>query len=179
MWIYINLLFFHLTSKLRRFPISLLVESLSILRYVFSSDNIFSILFIISFVNTNRNVFFIRSTTLNVSIVSYIDQIKRRLQKYTNINLIYKKIGSPSVISESLRIRLNHDFKWNEVEILDNEPFYKKRLISEIVHIKKQKHGLNRQIDIEILLDFHIIYTIFTHIVNPISYSFPLHSFSP
>jgi len=100
-------------------------------------------------------------------------------QKYTNINLIYKKIGSPSVISESLRIRLNHDFKWNEVEILDNEPFYKKRLISEIVYIKKQKHGLNRQIDIEILLDFHIIYTIFTHIVNSISYSFPLHSFSP
>jgi len=29
-------------------------------------------------------------------------------------------------------------FKWDEVETLDNEPSYNKKLISEIVHIKGQ-----------------------------------------
>jgi len=36
--------------------------------------------------------------------------------------------------------------------VLDEEMNYKKRLISEIIHIKKQKHGLSSQNDI-VLLD--------------------------
>jgi len=37
------------------------------------------------------------------------------------------------------------------VRVLDEETNYKKRLISEMIHIKKQKHGLNSQNDTELL----------------------------
>ena len=36
---------------------------------------------------------------------------------------------------------------WDNVEILDKESNYKKRLISEMVYIKKQKKPLNEQRD--------------------------------
>ncbi|KAG5345373.1 NU5M oxidoreductase, partial [Acromyrmex heyeri] len=39
----------------------------------------------------------------------------------------------------------NHNFDWSNVKILDKKPSYKKRLTSEMVHIKKQSQGLNKQ----------------------------------
>ena len=50
------------------------------------------------------------------------------------------------------------------MDILDIESSYNKRLISEMVHIKKQKHGINKQNDTESL---------------PELYSNIIHSFSP
>ena len=47
-----------------------------------------------------------------------------------------KKTDSPLIISDH-RMNLNHNFKWNEVKILDKEASYNKRLISEMIHIKK------------------------------------------
>jgi len=82
--------------------------------------------------------------------VSYVDHTKRRLQTRTNEHQsdINKETRFPSVISD-YRTSFNHEFKWEKVEILDNEPiyYYKKRIISEMIHIKKQKYGLNRQTD--------------------------------
>jgi len=81
----------------------------------------------------------------------YIGQTKRQLRtriKEHNLD-IKKKIGSPSVISEHRNF--NHDFGWDNIKILDNERSYQKRLISEMVHIKKQPHGLNKQSDINML----------------------------
>ena len=49
----------------------------------------------------------------------------------------------------------NHNFKWNKVDILDRKPSYNKRLISEMVHIKKQKYEINRQNDTESLLELY------------------------
>ena len=51
-----------------------------------------------------------------------------------------------SVITEHRR-QLDHKFKWDEVEILDEEPCYRRRLVSEMINIKKQKNGLNLQTD--------------------------------
>jgi len=57
------------------------------------------------------------------------------------------------------------------VGVLDEERNYKKRLISEIIHIKKQKLGLNSQNDTELLdrftmtLLFRKLYTLSVHIV--------------
>ena len=36
------------------------------------------------------------------------------------------------------------NFDWKDVKILDIEPSYNKKLIPDIVHIKKQYQGLNR-----------------------------------
>ena len=42
------------------------------------------------------------------------------------------------------RINYNHNFNWKDVKILDKKS-YNKRLISEMIYIKKQKLGLNKQ----------------------------------
>jgi len=49
--------------------------------------------------------------------------------------------------------RINHNFNWKDVKILDKEPSYNKRLIPEMIYLKRQKISLNRQNDIESLSD--------------------------
>ena len=66
-----------------------------------------------------------------------------------HISDIRKNTGSPTVITDH-RINCNHNFKWNDVKILDCDSSYNNRL-SEMIHIKKQKQGLNRQNDTEAL----------------------------
>ena len=56
-------------------------------------------------------------------------KLSTRIREYiSNINI---KTSSPSIISD-YRINLNHNFRWNEVMILDSESSYNKRLISEM-----------------------------------------------
>jgi len=59
-----------------------------------------------------------------------------------------------SVITEH---RLQHDFDWNNIQILDEEP-YNKCLISQILNIKKQKNSFNLQTDKENLHKTYIEY---------------------
>ena len=54
----------------------------------------------------------------------------------------------PSVITEH-RQQYDHDFQWDKVKIFDENRNYKKRLISEMLNIKKQKNSLNLQTDME------------------------------
>ena len=51
---------------------------------------------------------------------------------------------------------MNHEFDWENVEILDKEPSYKKKSMSEMLHIKKQVLGLNKQSDTELLSDAYL-----------------------
>ncbi|KYM96041.1 hypothetical protein ALC62_13311, partial [Cyphomyrmex costatus] len=83
---------------------------------------------------------------------SYVGQTKRQLKTrvHEHVSDINKKVKSPSAISNH-RIENNHKFDWDNVKILDIEPSYSKRLISEMVHIKRQKHSLNRQNDTDSL----------------------------
>jgi len=62
-----------------------------------------------------------------------------------NIAIRYNTSGR-SVITEHRR-QLDHEFQWDEVVILDEEPCYRRRLVSEMLNIKKQKNGLNLQTD--------------------------------
>jgi len=69
--------------------------------------------------------------------VSYVGQTKRQLgtrikEHFSDIN---KKSGSPSVISHH-RIHMNHEINWNQVKIIDNEPSFNKRIVSEMIYIK-------------------------------------------
>ncbi|KYN28332.1 hypothetical protein ALC57_02245 [Trachymyrmex cornetzi] len=57
-----------------------------------------------------------------------------------------KKSNGISVVSQH-RIDCNHDMDWQNIKILDSEPFFYKRAISEMIHIKKQEKGLNDQKD--------------------------------
>jgi len=81
---------------------------------------------------------------------TYVGQTKRQLRTriLEHQKDIKKKTGTHSVISHH-RIE-NHNFNWEDITILDNEKNYNKRLISEMVHIIKQKN-LNKQCDTEFL----------------------------
>lgn len=83
---------------------------------------------------------------------SYVGQTKRKLKTRLQVHKsdINKKTGSSTVITNH-RINCNHKFNWNNVRILDNELSCNKRLISEMVHIKKQSQGLNKQNELESL----------------------------
>jgi len=74
--------------------------------------------------------------------------LKDRISEHRNH--INRNSNQSSVITNHRR-HFNHEFDWNNVKVLDEETNYKKRLISEMIHIKKQKHGLNSQNDTELL----------------------------
>ncbi|KYN18349.1 hypothetical protein ALC57_09345 [Trachymyrmex cornetzi] len=73
-------------------------------------------------------------------------QLKTRISEHRNH--IRHKSATRSVVTEH-RLFNNHDFRWDDVKILDEEPIYRKRLISEMVNIKKQTNSLNLQTDTE------------------------------
>ncbi|KAM0737155.1 hypothetical protein ACS0PU_000248 [Formica fusca] len=88
---------------------------------------------------------------------SYVGQTRRQLN--TRItehkNHIRRNASNHSVITEH-RINFNHNFDWDGVRILDTEPQLRRRLISEILYIKRQKNGLNLQMDTETLPDVYL-----------------------
>ena len=71
-------------------------------------------------------------------------KLKIRIAEHRN-HIRYNTSGR-SVITEHRR-QLDHEFKWDEVVILDEEPCYRRHLVSEMLNIKKQKNGLNLQTD--------------------------------
>jgi len=79
---------------------------------------------------------------------SYVGQTKRQLQTRINEHRmdINKRSGNHSVISLH-QLTNNHKFDWNNVRILDREQSYYNRITSEMIHIKKQSNGLNKQND--------------------------------
>jgi len=83
---------------------------------------------------------------------TYVGQTKRTLGTRIGEHRSHIKRNSaqPSVITDH-RLATNHEFDWENVKILDVERNYKKRLISEMIHIKKQKSGLNSQQDTDLL----------------------------
>ncbi|KYN13628.1 hypothetical protein ALC57_14180 [Trachymyrmex cornetzi] len=82
----------------------------------------------------------------------FVDQTKRKLSTrlHEHKSDIRKNTGSPTVITDH-RINLDHNFRWNDVRILDCESSYNKRLVFEMIHIKRQKQGLNKMNDTESL----------------------------
>jgi len=83
---------------------------------------------------------------------SYVGQTGRQLRTRINEHQrdFYKNYERQSVVSRH-RTDSGHDFSWNDTEILDTEQAYQKRLISEMLHIKRQKNGINSMRDTELL----------------------------
>jgi len=53
-------------------------------------------------------------------------------------------------------INNNHEFNWDNPEILDKEKYYYRRLISEMINIISQKNALNMQSDTELLQQTYV-----------------------
>jgi len=88
---------------------------------------------------------------------SYVGQTKRQLETRLKEHKsdIKKKNGMLSVVSNH-RLDCNHEMNWNGVAILDKESSYVKRIVSEMVHIKRQSNGLNKQSDTDLLPDAYL-----------------------
>ncbi|KYN42569.1 hypothetical protein ALC56_03028, partial [Trachymyrmex septentrionalis] len=64
-------------------------------------------------------------------------QLKTRLNEYKGH--IRWNTSARSVITEhTRRLQHKHDFDWDNIKILDEKPYYNKRLLSEMLNIKKQ-----------------------------------------
>ncbi|KYM94743.1 hypothetical protein ALC62_14621, partial [Cyphomyrmex costatus] len=83
---------------------------------------------------------------------SYVGQTGRQLKTRINEHRshIRHNTSNRSVITDH-RLQYDHDFQWEDVKILDEEPNYRKRIISEMLNIKKQKNSLNLQTDTGVL----------------------------
>jgi len=75
--------------------------------------------------------------------------------------ILTKRVG---FLPLSMHRLLNHEFDWDRFYILDNEASWYKRVIFEMIHIKMQPKGLNKQSDTEILSDSYI--PIINHIIS-------------
>ncbi|KAL6421504.1 hypothetical protein ACFW04_011252 [Cataglyphis niger] len=102
-----------------------------------------------------RNVFY--KINYNDCNASYVDQTNRKLD--TKIkehrNHIRRNTSSHSVITDH-RLSYYHEFRWNEVEVLDEELNFNKRLISEMLYIKRQRSNLNLQTDTKCLHETYV-----------------------
>lgn len=76
--------------------------------------------------------------------VSYVGQTKRQLDRILEYeNNIRRDTTNYSVITDH-RLESNHEFNWNDVDILDRKPrFTHKCLISEIIYIKRQQNSID------------------------------------
>jgi len=97
---------------------------------------------------------------------SYVGQTKRQLktriqEHFNNIKLDKSR---HSVITQHI-LESNHSFNWNDIKILDSEPNYNRRLISEMLHIKEQTNGINLKKDTEFLDEsyFNLLDTLSTN----------------
>jgi len=79
---------------------------------------------------------------------TYVGQTKRQLKTriIEHRNYIKRNTSTHSVIIDH-RIISDHDFDWDNVEILDVERNLNKRLIFEMINNKSQNKGLNLQTD--------------------------------
>ena len=77
---------------------------------------------------------------------------KDNLPKDDRINLVYKiECDNCPAVYVGQTKRKVFDFRWNDVKILDIEPNWKKRLISEMIHIKTNPSNINKRQDTESL----------------------------
>jgi len=88
---------------------------------------------------------------------SYVGQTKRQLgtRLKEHKSDIKKKSGLLSVVLKHI-LDNNHEMDWSGVAILDKEPSYVKRIISEMIYIKRQHRGLNKQSDTDLLSDTYL-----------------------
>ena len=87
---------------------------------------------------------------------SYVGQTKRKLK--TRIKEHKADIRKSTSEMSISRHQLNemHELDWDNIRILDTEQSLMKRRISEMIHIKSQTSGINKQSDTEGLPDVYL-----------------------
>ena len=76
----------------------------------------------------------------------YIGETKRALRVRRNEHKNNKKSDAVINIHKN-SFENKHDFDWQHPIILDNERNWRKRIVSEMLHIKANKHAINKKED--------------------------------
>ena len=86
---------------------------------------------------------------------SHVGQTKRKLK--TRLKEYINDLKNQLVLTQSSQIRFDtdHAIDWANAKILDSERSHK-RLVSEMIYIKMQKNGLNKQSDTERFPDLYL-----------------------
>jgi len=83
---------------------------------------------------------------------SYLGQTGRLLKTRVAEHRNHLRRNAPSVsVITNYVVHHNHEIDWNNVKVLNVEKYYHKRLVSEMLHIKRQRNGLNLQTDTDCL----------------------------
>jgi len=85
---------------------------------------------------------------------SYVGQTKRQLKTRIKEHISNSKLTSAkhTVITDHMQ-KFSHSFDWENIKILNFEPNFYKRLVSEMLHIKEQQNGINARKDTKLLDD--------------------------
>ena len=83
------------------------------------------------------------------TLKSIIKLVKDSTNKWEQTNTVYKFncINSESVICEH-RLEFKYEFDWKNTRIVDYVSDYRKRLTSEMIHIKLNKFSINNKEEI-------------------------------
>ena len=80
---------------------------------------------------------------------------KRRKRSCTPNKRILRDTTVLTVVSEHQEY--GHELDWENISLLDSEPCFRKRLMSEMIFIKKQIKTINIQNNIEHLLEAYFL----------------------
>ncbi|KYN09443.1 hypothetical protein ALC57_18450, partial [Trachymyrmex cornetzi] len=81
---------------------------------------------------------------------SYVGQTKRKLStRLREYECNIRGNSSKYSVLTNHMLDFNHSFDWKNVRVMDTESHYNKRLISEMLFIKKQYNDINTQKDTE------------------------------
>ena len=83
----------------------------------------------------------------------YVGETKRKLRRR---RCEHKQNKNADAVINIHRKEYNHDFQWDKPKILDNEPNWGKRIISEMLHIKSHKYAINKKEDASKLSNLYL-----------------------
>ena len=86
-------------------------------------------------------------------IATNVGQTKRKFKKRIDEHRADVRWNFKISVINNHKIDNNHTINWNNIEILDHKKSYKKRLISQMLIIKRQGNGINKQSDTDLLAD--------------------------
>ncbi|KYN26854.1 hypothetical protein ALC57_03769 [Trachymyrmex cornetzi] len=81
---------------------------------------------------------------------TYVGQTKRKLgTRIKEYKVDIKKTKDTRSVVSDHQVKLGHNLDWENIQILNAELFFHKRLTSEMICIKRQINGMNKQTDTE------------------------------
>lgn len=135
---YVENLSENINKYLKKFNITAAFKQTNTLKDLYTSH--------IPLSNINQRTHIVYKIPCNSCNACYIGQTKQYLEKRLDQ---HKKSKENQTALATHKTNTGHDFNYNQTKILDTETNYKKRIIKEMIYIKKDKNAINHRTDIK------------------------------